>query len=147
MSSKSFDLTCNKVSCDDTLSLTVDENYIEHLVTWVALDCTCCNLAVKGSISTEKELLSGLSTSIEGTADLRTSKRTVGEKSAVFPCKRNTLCNALVNDVVADLSKTINVCLTCTVVSSLDCIIEETINRVIVVLVVLSSVDTTLCCN
>ncbi len=145
MGTESFDLSCHEISCDDTLGLTVDENHVEHLIARIALYGTCRNLTVEGSISTEKELLSGLSAGVEGTANLRTSERAVGEKSAVFPCKRNTLCDALVNDIVADLGKTVNVCLACTIVSSLDCVLEETVDRVVVVLVVLGSVDTTLC--
>ena len=147
MCSESFYFACHKVSCNDTFGLTVDQDKIQHLMTRIRFHCTSCNLTVESSVGSEKKLLTGLSTGIEGTANLRTSERAVGEKSAVLPCKRNTLCHALVNDVVAHFCKTIDVRLTRTVVSSFDGIIEKTIDRVIVVLVVLCGIDTTLCCN
>ena len=81
-------------------------------MTRIRLDCSCGNLAVQSCISTKEKLLTGLSAGIEGTTNLRTSERTVGEKSAVFSCKRYTLCHALVNDVVAHLCKTIDIRLT-----------------------------------
>ena len=88
-----------------------------------------------------------MSSGIECTAYLHTTERTVGEISAILSCKRNSLRNALVNDSGADFSKTIDVSLSTTIVTTLDGIVEKTVDRVIVILVVLRSIDTTLCCN
>ena len=54
---------------------------------------------------------------------------------------------ALVDDEVRNLSQTIYVSLACAVITTLDCIIEQTVNRVVIVLVVLCCIDTTLCCD
>ena len=128
MCSETLDFTCNEIAGYDTLSLTIDENHIQHFVTRIGLHGTCGNLAVQSGIGSEKKLLSGLSAGVEGTANLRTSKRTVGEKSAIFPCERNSLCDTLVDDVVADLSQTIDIGFAAAVVTSLDCVVEQTID-------------------
>ena len=141
---ESLKLSCHKVSCNDTLCLAVDYDEIKHLMTRVACNGTGCDLPVEGSVCTEKELLSGLSAGIECTAYLHASERTVGKISAVFPGERNALGYALVNDGCADLCKTIDISLPCTVVATLDGVIEETVNRVIVILIVLCGIDTSL---
>ena len=147
MSTESLKFTGYEVPRNDTLSLTVDDNEIEHLVTRIAFHCTGCNLPVESSVCTEKELLSGLSAGIESTAYLHATERTVGKISAVFPSERNTLRYALVNDGSTHLSETVNISLPSTVVATLDGVIEETVNRVIVILIILCSIDTSLGCN
>ena len=144
---ESLKLTCYKVSCNDTLCLSVDDNEIKHLVTRIACYGTGCNLPVESCVCAEKELLSGLSAGIECTAYLHATERTVCKISAVFPCERNTLGNTLVNDGCTHLGKTIDICLPCAVVATLDGVIEETVNRVIVILIILGSIDTSLSCN
>ena len=128
MCAESFNFTGNEVSCDDTLCLTVDDYEVEHLVTWIALYGACCNLLVEGSICAEKELLTGLSPGIESTAYLHATERAVCKISAIFTCERNTLGNALVDDCCADLGETVDIRLPCTVVTSLDGVIEETVD-------------------
>ena len=57
----------------------------------------------------------------------------------------NTLRNALVDNIVGYFSQTVNVGFAGTVVATLYCIVEQTVHRVAVVLVILSGIDTTLC--
>ena len=129
------------------LSLAVLNNYVEHLVTRIALNRTCSDLLIEGCVSAEEELLTGLATSIECTRYLRTAERTVSQKTAVLTSERYTLSYALVDDKVRNLSQTVNVCLASAVVTTLDGVVEKTIDRIVVVLVVLSCIDTTLCCD
>ncbi len=147
MGSEPFKLSGNKVSGYDTLCLSVDDDEVKHLVARITLYGTCCNFLVQRSVGTEQKLLAGLSPRIEGTADLHASERSVGEVSAVFTGKRNTLSDALVDDGGAHLSETVNVSLPCTIVTTFDRVIEETVDGIVVVLVVLGCVDTTLCGN
>lgn len=116
-------------------------------MTRIALYCPGCNLSVERSISAKKKLLTGLSPCIESTAYLHTTERTVCKISAVFPCERNTLSYALVNDGCAYFCETIDIGFSASVVTTFDGVIEETIDRVIVVLIVLGCIDTTLSRN
>ena len=147
MSTKALELTGNKISCNNTLGFTIYNYKVEHLVTRIALYCPGCNLSVERSISAKKKLLTGLSPCIESTAYLHTTERTVGKISAVFPCERNTLSYALVNDGCADFCETIDIGFSASVVTTFDGVVEETIDRVIVVLIVLGCIDTTLSRN
>src|SRR5574344_2217929 len=107
MCSESFNFACNQITSDNTFCLTVDNNKIQHLVTWITCYSSSCNLTVKSSISSQKKLLSCLPASIERTTYLHTTERTVCKISAIFPCERNALSYALVNDFGTDLGKTI----------------------------------------
>ena len=116
-------------------------------MTRVALYGTEGYLAVHGGVCAEQKLLSGLAPGIECTAYLGSAERPVGKKSAVFPCERNALSDTLVDDVIAHFGKSIDIRLTATVVAAFDGLIEKTVDRVIVILVVLGGIDTTLCGN
>ena len=72
---------------------------------------------------------------------MSTAERPVGKKSAVFPCKRNSLSYTLVDDVAAH---SIDIGFTAAVVATLDGLVEKTIDRVIVILVILGSIYTSL---
>ena len=134
----------DEVAGDDTLGLTVYQHEVEHLVARITLDGTCSNLAVQGGICAEKQLLAGLAPCIEGTAHLDATEGAVGKVAAVLTGKRNSLCNALVDDGRADLGKTVDVCLAGAVISTFDGIIEKAVDGVVVILVILCGVDTTL---
>ena len=144
MGAESLKLAGHEVTGDDTLCLSVDEDEIKHLVARIAGHSAGCNLTVEGGIGSKKKLLTGLSSCIERTAYLNTSERTVGEIAAVLTGERNTLRDALVDDGRADLGETVHVRLTAAVVSSLDRVVEETVDSVVVILIVLSGIDTTL---
>ena len=67
MSTETLQLTGYQVTCDDTASLAILNNYVEHLVAGVALNRAVSDLLVQCSVSTEQQLLTGLTTSIERT--------------------------------------------------------------------------------
>ncbi len=129
---------------NDTACATVDDDDVLHLGTRVELYSAAVDLFHQRGVSTEQQLLTGLTLGIERTANLHTTERAVGEHATILTCERHTLCDALVDDVCADLSQTIDVGLTCAIVTTFDCIVEQTVDAVTVVLVVLCSIDTTL---
>ena len=147
VSSKSFNLTSNQVTSDDTTSTPVNQNNVQHFVTSIQFHFTNTNLTAQCWISTQKQLLSGLAAGIECTGYLSTTEWTVIQQSTIFTSERNTLSYALVDNAIGNFSQTINVSFTSTVVTTLDCIIEQTINGVAIILIVLSSIDTALCCD
>ena len=75
------------------------------------------------------------------------TERTVSQHTTILTSERNALSYALVDDIVAHLSQTVNVSLTSTVVTTLYSIVEQTVNRVTIILIILSCIDTTLCCD
>ena len=134
----------NKITSYNTFSLTVDNDEVEHLVAGITLDCAGGNFLIERCVCAQKQLLTGLTAGIKGTANLHTTERTVGEISAIFPCKRNTLGNTLVDNSRTNLCKTINIRFPAAVIASFDGIVKETIDGVVVVLIILCSVDTSL---
>ena len=75
---------------------------------------------------------------------MRAAKGAVREKSAVFAREGDALRDALVDDQVADLGETVDVRLASAIVAALDRVVEETVDGVVVVLVVLRGVDAAL---
>ena len=144
MGAEPLKLACHKITGDYSLGLAVDDDEVKHLVTGITLDCPGGNLTVQSGIGAEKELLSGLSAGIESTADLDSSERTVGEVTAILTGEGNTLGHTLVDDGRADFGETIDISLAAAVVSSFYCVIEKTIDSVVVVLVILGGVDSSL---
>ena len=92
-------------------------------------------------------MLTCLTFSIESTRYLSTTERTVVKQTTIFASERNTLSYTLVDDSIRNFSKTINVSLTSTIVTTFDSIIEKTIDRVTIILIVFSSIHTTLRSN
>ena len=91
------------------------------------------------------QLLTGLTFGIERTAHLGTTEGTVCQHTAVLTSEGHTLSDTLVDDIIADLSQTIDISLAGTIVTTLYGIVEQTIDRVAIVLITLSGIDTTLC--
>ena len=147
MGAEALQFTRYKVAGDDTLCLAVHDDQVKHFMARITLNSTCCNLLVQGSIRSQQQLLASLSASVECTAYLHAAEGTVGKVSAIFPRKRNTLGDTLVNDRSTHFCETVHVCFAAAVVTSLDGIIEKAVDGVIVVLVILGSVDTSLCGN
>ena len=141
---EALQLAGDEVAGDDALGLAVDDHQVEHLMTRVGLDAAVGNLLVQGSIRTQEELLAGLALGVERTAHLHAAEGAVGEVSAVFTGERNALRDALVDDGGAHLGQTVDVGLAGAVVTTLDGVVEQTIDRVVVILIVLGSVDTAL---
>ena len=77
MCAETFNFTCYKIPCYDSLGLTVDKHKVKHFMTRIAFYCTGGNLTVQCCVCSEKKLLTGLSAGIESTAYLSTSERTV----------------------------------------------------------------------
>ena len=144
---ESLELSGDEVLGDDTAGTSVDNHHVKHLIAGVELHFSCVHLCGESGIGTEQKLLTSLSFSIERTAHLSTTERTVGQCATIFACERNALCHALVDDAVAHLCQTVNVGFACAVVTALHGVVEETVNGVTVVLVVLGGVDTTLSCD
>ena len=67
--------------------------------------------------------------------------------SALKTEKRNSWSNELIYDVYRYISQTVNVGFSCTVISTFDGVVEQTINAVPVILIILSGIDPTLCSN
>lgn len=122
----------------------VDLNEVEHFAAGVHLDFAEADLLFERRVCAEKELLAGLSASIECAADLRAAERAVCQEAAVFAGERNALRYALVDDVYADFGKTVDVCLARAEVAAFYRVVEEAVDAVAVVLVVFRGVDAAL---
>ena len=105
------------------------------------------NLTTQSLVGANQQLLTGLTASIERTRDLHATKGTVVQQTAVFAGERHALGDALVDNVAADFRQTVDVILAAAVVTTLDRVIEQAENRVVVVAVVLCRVDTALSSN
>ena len=116
----------------------------DHFATVVRLHRAGRDLAVQRSVGAEEELLPGLAASVESTGDLRAAEGAVVEQPAVVASERNALRDALVDDRGADFGQAVNVGFASAEVAALDRVVEQTINGVVVVLVVLRGVDTAL---
>ena len=88
-----------------------------------------------------------MATCVERTADLCTTEGTVVQKTTVFTGEWNTLGHHLVDDVNTVLGKTMHVCFASAEVATLDGVVEQTMDAVTITLVVLCTVDATLCSN
>ena len=143
--SETLQLARHQVLGDDAAGASVDDDHVLHLIAGEQLHRAGSHLAAQCGVSAQQQLLPRLALGIERTGHLCATERTVGQRAAVFTGEGNTLCHALVDDVVADLGQTINVGFTGAVVATLYGIVEQAVNRVTVVLVILGSIDTTLC--
>ena len=140
-----LDFASDEVANDDATSATVfGDNDVEHFATSEHLNGSVLNLFAEAAVGTEEELLTGLTAGVESTRNLSATERAVGEESAVLASEGNTLSYALVDDVVRDLGEAVDVGLTSAIVAALDGVVEETVDRVAIVLVVLGSIDTAL---
>ena len=147
MGGKALELAGHQVLGDDTAGTAVDDDHVVHLIAVVALYLAGMDHAVQARVGTEQQLLTGLTLSVERAAHLSATKRAVGQQAAILAGEGNTLCHTLVNDIVRHLGQAVHVGLAGTVVTTLDGVIEQAVNRVTVVLIVLGCVDTTLCGN
>ena len=82
------------------------------------------NLSAEGGISSQQQLLTCLSPCVERPGDLSSSKGPVVEQPTIFSCERNSLSHTLINDVVADFGKTVDVCLSRAVIATFDGIVK-----------------------
>ena len=138
-------LTCCKILSDDAACATIDNDELFHLITGQELHLSLFHLTAQRRVGTEQQLLARLSLGVECTAYLGTAERAVGQHAAILACEGYTLCHALVDDIVRHLSQTIDVGLAGTIVAALHGVVEQTIDRVSVVLIAFCCIDTTLC--
>ena len=108
------------------------------------LHCPATDLSFERLICAEQELLPGLSTRVEGARHLGSPERPIRQQAAVFPRKGDSLRDALVDDIDADLGKPVDVRLARAEIASLDRVVEQPKDRVAVVRVVLRGVDAAL---
>src|SRR5256885_3689456 len=124
--------------------MAVDDDEIEHLGARIHLDAPARDLLLHRLIATEKELLTGLPPCVESPRYLSAAKGSVVQQATVLARERDSLRNALVDDVQADLREAVHVRLARSEVAALYRVIEEPPDAVAVVLVVLCGVDSAL---
>ena len=147
MCSKALQFSRYEVASYDAACTSINDDNVKHFIARIKFYGSCVYLAHKCGVSTEQQLLARLSFCVERTTYLHTTERAVSQQAAVLTCKGNALRNALIDDACADFSEAIYVCFASTIVATLHRIIEKTIYRVTVVLVVLSCIDTALSCD
>src|SRR5262249_54555750 len=95
----------------------------------------------------KQKLLAGLAARVKRARDLSAPERTIGKHSSVFTSKGHTLGDALVDDIQADLSQTVNVGFAGSKVAAFYRVINQSINTLAVILLIVCGVDTTLSCD
>src|ERR1700730_13020314 len=138
------DLARHQVSRHDSARSAVHNHDIEQLAPDMHCHSSGCDLLFEGLISAQQELLSSLSSRIEGPFDLHAAEGPIIEKSAVFSCKRHGLSDALIDDIDTDFRQTVDVGFTGAKIAALDGVLEKAQNAVPVIPVVLRSVDPSL---
>ena len=139
-----LDFTSHHIAHHDTLGVAVDHYQVHHFGAGVHLDVALADFLLHGLVGTQEQLLAGLTAAVESTLELGTTEGAVVEQTTVFAAEGNALGHALVDDVAGHLGQTIHVGLTGAEVATLHGVVEQTVYGVTVVLVVVSSVDTTL---
>src|SRR5208337_1243863 len=134
-----------QIAGDDAAGLAVDDDQVQHVHARVHGHGAEADLAFEGLIGSEKELLAGLAASVKRAGDLGAAERAVVEEAAVLACEGHALCDALVDDVDADLRKAVDVGFAGAEVAALDGVVEEPINAVAIIVVILGGVDAALC--
>src|ERR1700757_2144772 len=100
--SMAIDLACDQIPRHNAARDAIDKDDIKQLIPDVHRYSSRCDLLFEGLIGTEQELLSRLASRVKGSFDLHAAERSIVKKSAIFPCKRHALRDALINDVDAD---------------------------------------------
>ena len=136
-----FYFSSYEVTSDDSTSLAIYDYHVHHLMAVVHIYLTTSDLSVHSGISTQEELLSCLSLSVESTRYEHPTERTVVQESAVITSERHPLSYTLVYDISRDLSQAIYIGLTRAVVTPFYGVVEEAIGRVTVSHIVFSGID------
>ena len=144
---ETLQFTRREVFGDDATSVTIDNHEVFHFISREELYFAQFDLTAQRRIGTEQQLLTGLTLGVERTAHLCATERTVGQHSAVLASEGNTLRHTLVDDVVRHFCQTIDVGFAGAIVATLHRVVEQTIDRVAVVLIALGCIDTALCSN
>ena len=77
MAKISFYFACYEVTGDDATSFAFNSNNIEHLMAAVHVNFSHTNLSFKSRISSQQQLLTGLSGSIESTLNLHSTEGSI----------------------------------------------------------------------
>ena len=139
------DLTGDQIANHHTNGSTVLDHDIEHFGSRVQLDLASVDLTHEGRVGAQQKLLTGGTTCIKRSGDLSTAEGAVVEKTAVLPGEGNALSSRLIDDVQREFGQTVDVGFPTPKVTTLNRVIEESINGVAIVVIVLGGVDPTLC--
>ena len=145
MSRISLNLSRYQVADNDAPGFAVHNHQIKHFPPGIELNAALVNLTAQGRISSKQQLLARLPSGIKSAGNLSSAEGTIVEQTTVFPGKRNALGYALVDDTVGNLGQAVNVGFAGAIVSSFYGIVKQTINRITVVLIIFSGIDTSLC--
>src|ERR1700722_8697918 len=140
----SFNRAGQKIARNHAASFAVDDHEIEHLAARVHLDAARSDLLFERLIRAQEQLLPCLPARIKGARNLHAAERACIEQSAVFARERHTLCDALVDDVHADLRETIYVSLARPKISAFHRVVEKAVNAVAVISVIFRGIDAAL---
>ena len=140
-------LSRGQITNHNSTSNAIHNDEFQHLATSKDIHFAQLGLPHQGLVGPQQQLLTGLTTAVERTRNLSTTKGPVCQRTTILSGERNALSHTLVNDVAADLRQTIDVGLTRPVIAPFDRVIEQSPDTVPVIRVVLSGVDTTLSCN
>src|SRR5438477_6419056 len=127
--------------------MTIHDYQVEHLGLRKHLHGPRGNLPAKRLVAAEQKLLTSLSARVKCSRNLRTTEGTIRKQAAILARKRDTLRDALVDDVHADFGKPVNVRFARAKIAAFYCVMEQPIDTVAVVLIVLRGVNSTLCCD
>ena len=125
--------------------MAIDHYEIEHFRAGKHLDLASGNLGAHSLVGAEEKLLAGLTSSIEGSRNLRAAKGAVCKEPAIFAREGNPLRDTLVDDQRADFGKPVNICFAGSKIAALYGVVEKTIDAVAVVLIVFCGVYSALC--
>ena len=142
-----FDFTRDQVARNDSSCFAINFDKVEHLMTTVHFDFTTTDLPIHRRISSEQQLLTGLSFGIKGARNEYPTKQAVVEQSPIIPGKGNALGYTLVNDIGRYFCKAIYVGFSRTIITPFDGIVKQAVNRVAITLVIFSGVYSPLCRN
>src|ERR1700751_4577675 len=142
-----IDLAGDQIPRHNAARDAIDKDDIEQLIPDVHRYSSGCDLLFEGLIGAEQELLSRLASSVKGSFDLHAAKRAIVEKSAILPCKRHALRDALINDVDADFRQAMHVGFTGAKIAAFDSVLEEAENTVAVIAKVLCGINPSLRCD
>ena len=122
----------------------IDPDQLEHVPPGEQFHPTGGHLSHQGLIGAVEQLLAGLATGIEGSAQLGAAEAAVRQRAAVFAGEGNPLGHALIDDRTADLRKAMAARLTGTEIAPPDGVAEEPFDTVSVVGVIPGGVDAAL---
>src|SRR6056300_1560633 len=122
------DFSCYQIANHDPFGMSIYKNQVLHFRSGIHFNVPEPNLATQGLVSSEEELLTCLSTRVEGSGNLRPTKRSVGKITAVFPRKRNPLSHALVDDLTTHLSQSVHIGFSCSEITAFDGVVKQTMH-------------------